>query len=230
MNKIILVTGASSGIGFHTALKLQEAGHTVIWTSRNIEDNDSVQHSLQNNSLAFNLDVTDEQSIMAAFKKVRQHFPRLDGLVNCAGFVDPFPMLMTDSANFKKTIEVNLTGTFLCCKYATQVMKEQDGGKIVNIASTAGSTPRPGWAAYAAAKSGVINFSLAISEELAQYNIKVFIISPGRTATPLRKILAPNENPSTIMQPETVAQTILYCFTTEANVLEGQPLVVRERF
>jgi 3-oxoacyl-[acyl-carrier protein] reductase len=229
MNKVIFITGASSGIGFQTALKLQEKGNTVIWASRNAETEDKISKALKGDSIAINMDVASENSVKSAFDKVRMKYDKLDGLVNCAGFVDPFPMLMTDMDNWKRTIDINLTGTFLCCKFATFLMKDS-GGKIVNIASTAGLTPRPGWGAYAAAKSGVINFSSAISEELAQYNIKLFILNPGRTATPLRKILAPNEDPSTIMQPETVADTIIYCFTKEADVLEGQSLIVRERF
>lgn len=229
MNRIIFITGASSGIGFQTALKLQEKGDTVVWASRNAESEKKILTALKGDSIAINVDVSNEDSVKRAFEDVRIKYNRLDGLVNCAGFVEPYPMLMTDIANWKKTLDINLTGTFLCCKFATLLMKNT-GGKIVNVASTAGLTPRPGWGAYAAAKSGVINFSSAISEELAQYNIKIFIISPGRTATPLRKILAPNEDPSAIMQPETVADTIIYCFTKEAEVLEGQSLIVRERF
>lgn len=232
MSRVILVTGASSGIGFQSALKLQEIGETVIWGSRNAETDINIKNSLKNKSIAINIDVANEDSVIEAFKIIEEKFNQLDGLVNCAGFVEPYSMLMTDFENWQKTIDINLTGTFLCCKYATLLMKENDNsdGKIVNVASTAGLTPRPGWGAYAAAKSGVINFSMAISEELAEYNIKVFIISPGRTATPLRKILAPNEDPTTIMQPGTVADTIVYCFSNEANVLEGQSLIVRERF
>ena len=230
MGRVILITGASSGIGFKTAIKLQEKGDTVVWTSRNAETDNEIINHIKGDSIALNMDVSDENSVKNTFDKVQQKYGKLDGLINCAGFVDPFSLLMTDFENWKKTIDINLTGTYLTCKYATLIMKENNNGKIVNVASTAGLTPRPGWSAYAAAKSGVINFSSAISEELAEYNIKVFIISPGRTATPLRKILAPSEDPTTIMQPETVADTIVYCFTEEANVLEGQSLIVRERF
>ncbi len=68
-----------------------------------------------------------------------------------------------------------------------------------------------------------------MAEELRNYNIKVFTICPGRTATNLRRKLAPNEDPTTIMQPESVVNTIKYCLTDQADVLEGQPLIVRER-
>lgn len=228
-NKIILITGASSGIGMSTALEAQNKGYTVIFTSRNIESDQSLNEKLINGSVLKNLDVGDEKSVKNLFEFIKSKFGKLDALINCAGFVNPETMLATTLENWNATISINLTGTFLCCKYATSFMKK-NGGTIVNVASTAGLTPRPGWGAYAASKSGVIGFSASISEELSEYNIRVFVICPGRTATPLRKILAPTEDPLTIMQPETVSTTILFCLTEEASPLEGQPILVRERF
>lgn len=227
--KIMVITGASSGIGLHTAISAQEHGYKVIWASRHIETDKNVESLCNVFSLRKNIDVSSEASVNAFFQEIDDQYGRLDVLVNCAGFVDPQSMLMTSLENWEQTIRINLTGTFLCCKAATKLLKRK-GGKIINIASTAGLTPRPGWSAYAASKSGVISFSEAIAEELAPYDIKVFMICPGRTATPLRKILAPNEDPTTIMQPRTVADTILFCCTEEANSMEGQPLLVRERF
>jgi len=227
--KVIVITGASSGIGFCTAQKAQKNGHIVVWASRKIEDDKTVTKYINSISIAKNLDVSSEESVINFFNYLKKKLGRLDYLVNCAGYVEPESMLATSLLNWERTLKVNLTGTFLCCKYATLIMKKT-GGKIINIASTAGLTPRPGWSAYAAAKSGVINFSSAIAEELASYNIKIFVICPGRTATPLRKILAPNEDPVTIMQPQTVANTILFCLTEDANPMEGQPIIVRERF
>lgn len=228
-NKIILITGASSGIGLSTALESQNKGFTVVLTSRNIESNKFLKERLVNGSVLINSDVSDEASIKNLFEFIKIKFGKLDALINCAGYVDPEPMLATTLENWNATISINLTGTFLCCKYATSLMKE-NGGTIVNVASTAGLTPRPGWGAYAASKSAVIGFSASISEELSEYGIRVFVICPGRTATPLRKILAPTEDPLTIMQPETVSNTILFCLTEEASPLEGQPILVRERF
>lgn len=226
---IVLVTGASSGIGFETAINIQENGSTVIFASRSAESDETIKQSLKGDSLAINLDVSCEDAVKACFAIIKKKFGRLDVLINSAGYVNPESLLNTTLENWQTTINVNLTGTFLCTKHATLLMK-REGGKIINIASTAGLTPRPGWSAYAAAKSGVINFSNAIAEELKDYNIRVFIICPGRTATPLRKILAPNENPESIMQPKAVSDIVMMCLGKEAEVLEGQALLVRERF
>lgn len=228
-NKTFIVTGASSGIGFHTAMLLQQKGAKVVWASRSITSNKDVIRNVDEQAKVIQLDVSNETSVKDLFSSLREENIFIDGLVNCAGFVEPESLLNTSLENWKRTIDVNLTGTFLCTKYATRFMKK-NGGKIVNVSSTAGLTPRPGWSAYAAAKSGVINFSSAIAEELKEYNIKVFVICPGRTATPLRKILAPDEDPMTIMQPSKVAEVIAYCLSGDADVLEGQPILVRERF
>lgn len=228
-NKTYIVTGASSGIGFETALLLQQKGARVIWASRNIVSDKKAKEALQNGSLLMNIDVADEESVKHFFATLKSNNIIIDGLVNCAGYVEPESLLNTTLENWNRTLCVNLTGTFLCTKHAVLLMKNH-GGKIINVASTAGLTPRPGWSAYAAAKSGVINFSSAISEELKDYGIKVFVVCPGRTATPLRRILAPNEDPKTIMQPKKVADIIRFCFSDDADVLEGQPILVRERF
>ncbi len=229
IGKIIVITGASSGIGYSTAVEAQKRGATVIWASRSIEANTKIISLLKNGSIVKNIDVANEKNVILFFNYIIKKFGKIDALINCAGYVDPEGMLATTLDNWNKTVSINLTGTFLCCKHVTESMKNI-GGIIVNIASTAGLTPRPGWSAYAAAKSGVISFSNAIAEELSEYNIKIFIICPGRTATPLRKILAPFEDPKSIMQPESVAKTILYCLTSEASPLEGFPILVRERF
>ena len=228
-NRVVVITGASSGIGQSTAIKLQDQGYIVVWSSRHIQDDLRIQKLLKGRSVCQDVDVANESSVISLFGFVREHFGRLDALINCAGYVEPEGVFSTTLEHWEKTITINLTGTFLCCKYASLLMK-QNGGKIINIASTAGLTPRPGWSAYAAAKSGVINFSSAVAEELAAYDIKIFVICPGRTATPLRKILAPTEDPKSIMQPDTVADTIVFCLTDAANPIEGQPILVRERF
>ena len=227
--KIIVITGASSGIGFSTAIKAQDLGATVIWGSRSIESDNEIKPLLKNGSVCKNLDVCSEKSVEDFFSFIKTEFGKIDALINCAGFVEPEGIFSTSLENWNKTLSTNLTGVFLCVKNAGLIMKNT-GGRIINIASTAGLSPRPGWSAYAAAKSGVINFSHAISEELAQYNIKIFIICPGRTATPLRRILAPMENPKAIMQPETVSDTILFCLSDVASPMEGQTILVRERF
>jgi len=224
--KVILITGASSGIGLELAKTLQAENVELVLCARTIK---KIEGLSEDNCHLIPTDVTNEESVANAFEFVKEKFGRLDALVNCAGFVEPKSLMGTEVSNWKKTIDINLTGVYLTCRAATFLMRN-NGGKIVNISSTAGLSPRPGWSAYAAAKSGVINFTLAIADELKEYGIRTYIICPGRTATPLRSILAPEEDPTTIMQPSQVVKFINMCLGDDANVIEGQPIVVRDRF
>ena len=111
-----------------------------------------------------------------------------------------------------------------CVKYM-----KTSGGKILNVASTAGMTPRPGWLSYASSKAALISMSQTLTEELAEYNIKVYCISPGRCATDLRKKLAPDEDPTTIMQPEEVAEIIRRLIDPDEACLDGQNIIIRKK-
>ncbi len=227
-NKIVIVTGASQGIGREIAVKLSNEGAKIVLVSRNEKFLNETSSLLKSENIFIKTDVRKEESVKNMVKQTREKFGRIDVLINNAGFVEPVGLLEMELKQWNDMIETNLTGTFLCTKEVVKYMKK-DGGKIINIASTAGIGARPGWSGYAAAKAGVISFSLTMAEELRNYNIKVFTICPGRTATDLRKKLAPNEDPTTIMQPGSVVKTVKYCLTDEANVLEGQPILVRER-
>jgi 3-oxoacyl-[acyl-carrier protein] reductase len=101
--------------------------------------------------------------------------------------------------------------------------------KILNVASTAGITSRPGWLAYASSKAAVVSLSATLADELAGSGIKVYSISPGRTATELRRKLAPEEDPSSIMQPGDVADVIAQLMSDGEKTLDGQNIVVRTR-
>lgn len=226
IKKNILITGGTSGIGEAVAEKFQKmAEWNVIVGSTRIENS----HFDDSGIFYIPLDVSSEDSVKKCMNTISNEFGDLHALVNSAGYVDPLSVQETSMENWTKTISVNLTGVFLTCKYAIPLLKDKKS-YIVNIASTAGSTPRPGWAAYAAAKSGVINFTKALIEEVAAYGIRCHIISPGRTATPLRKILAPNEDPRSIMQPGKVAMIIDLLINEELDMIEGQDILVRERF
>lgn len=111
-----------------------------------------------------------------------------------------------------------------CTKYM-----RLNGGKILNIASTAGMTPRPGWLSYASSKASVIAMSQTLTVELAEYGIKVYCVSPGRCATKLRTRLAPDEDPTTIMQPEEVAEVICNFMNPKECCLDGQNIVIRKQ-
>ena len=123
------------------------------------------------------------------------------------GLRGPQSLLDTDAQNLVMTFTMNV---FAMLVLTREVVRHMQGRpiKIVNIASTAGITSRPGWVAYAASKAAVVSLSQTLSEELAGTGVRIYTISPGRTATELRRKLAPEEDPSTIMQPMPVADVI----------------------
>lgn len=224
--KVILITGGTSGIGeaVSNLFAVCDEWKVVVGSTR------IVKEYLDDSGVFYiPLDVASEESVKKCMNLISEKFGTLHALINSAGYVEPLSVQETTIENWDKTINVNLKGVFLTCKYAIPLLKDKKS-YIVNIASTAGSTPRPGWAAYAAAKSGVINFTKALVEEVAAYGIRCHIVSPGRTATPLRKILAPNEDPSSIMQPAKVAKIIELIIKEDLDVIEGQDILVRERF
>ncbi|WP_051280711.1 SDR family oxidoreductase [Anaerovorax odorimutans] len=214
MNLVVII-GGSSGIGL-SLMKTLSNDCTVVNISRNSAEG-------LNNIKA---DVTNRESISKAFNELLKVYGIPDIMVYCSGFVDPQGILEITKETWGKTIETNLTGAFYCTQEYVKAAKEK-GGKIVYISSTSGMRPQPGWSAYAASKAGLINFSLTMAEELKDYNMKVYCLAPGRCATPLRKILAPNEDPKTIMQPQEVAQFIEYLITNE-NLIDNQVIVVKK--
>jgi 3-oxoacyl-[acyl-carrier protein] reductase len=124
------------------------------------------------------------------------------------------------------TLAVNLTAAFVCIQEFFRRIKGRPG-RIINVASTAGTRAQPGWAAYAAAKAGLINLSLTLGEELEPYGIGVWCIAPGRCATELRRKLAPDEDQNLIMRPEEVASFIEVLLSGVGHLVDRQVIVVR---
>ena len=228
-----IVTGASRGIGLEIARKMAENGINLTLVARSAD-------ALKNNANEFkerfgietlicNKDIRDEKEVIEIVKKTLDHFGSIDYLINNAGYVDPVGILEMTLENWSTVVETNLTGTFLFTRETVRYSMKEMGGKIINIASTAGLTPRPGWSAYAASKAGIINFSLTMAEELKEYDIKVYCLSPGRTATQLRKTLAPEEDQSTILQPENIADTVMFLLSRDGDFIDGQSITIRKR-
>ncbi len=215
MKKLAIVIGGSSGIGLSTLEKLSDNYIVVNMSRRQVEDYDNIY-----------TDVTCEISVLNSFKVLKEKYGVPSVMVYCSGFVEPQGILEIDNDTWDKTIATNLKGAYLCTQQFVKYAKNNES-KIVYIASTAGTRPQQGWSAYASAKAGLINFALTMSEELKDYLIKVYCLSCGRCATPLRAILAPDENQSGIMQPSEVAELIGYLVSKD-NLLDGQNLIVRK--
>jgi 2-dehydro-3-deoxy-D-gluconate 5-dehydrogenase len=178
--KVALVTGGNGGLGRAIALGFREAGAKVAVTGRDAAKNTDIAVELGSQQAAFALDVRDEAAVIDMIAQVMQHFGRLDILVNNAGTVRVSTILDHTLEDWNTVIDTNLTGPFLCAKYAAKVMIEQgEGGKIINIGSVGANFGPPDFSSYAASKAGIQGLTYALAVELAPYNIQVNGIEPG---------------------------------------------------
>lgn len=226
-----IITGAGTGIGRATAIALSDRMdiQNLVLISMGMEDL-KITESLMNSSkniILYDQDITKFDEVESIIDETFKQCGSVDILLNIAGYASEVYLEDLTLDIWEKTFQVNVTSVFMLTKFVFKYMKVK-GGIILNIASTSGSTPRPGWLAYAASKSAVIGISRTLTEELKDYNIRLYNLSPGRCATDMRKGLVEDENQSEIMQPEDVANTIKFMVSPEENCLDGQDIVVRK--
>ena len=231
--KTCIITGSGSGIGRATAIQLSKTSEfdNIAMLGRNIEALKETLAMMDTSRIdvsIWSIDFLEPQLIPAVIESIYEKYGSIDCLLNIAGYTDPQSLLQTSLDNMIKTYNVNVFAPFLLIRESVKYMKKS-GGKILNVASTAGMTPRPGWLSYSSSKASVISMSQTLTEELSEYNIKVYCVSPGRCATKLRKQLAPNEDPTTIMQPDEVAEKIVSLISSAEHCLDGQNIVIRKQ-
>ncbi len=184
--KIAVVTGAGTGIGLAAAVALAAAGFTIVCAGRRLEPLEAAATSAGGDAVALTCDVTDSASVAALFAEVDARFGRLDLLFNNAGVSAP-PTSLEDVAfdDWRAVLETNLTGAFLCTQEAFRLMKRQSprGGRIINNGSISASVPRPGAAAYTAAKHGITGLTRSTSLDGRAYDIACGQIDIGNAAT-----------------------------------------------
>jgi short-subunit dehydrogenase len=233
VGKTCVITGASQGIGRATAIRMsREPGvDNIVLIARNagaLEETRAAMDPAGAHVKLVPCDLSDLDAIPGLVASIHDEFGSIDVLLNIAGYADPQALLDTTAQNLVTTFTVNVFAMLVLIREVVRYMQGRPG-KILNIASTAGITARPGWVAYSASKAAVVSLSQTLAEELAGTGIKIYTISPGRTATELRRKLAPEEDPSTIMQPEAVADVIALLVGESERTLDGQNIIVRQQ-
>jgi NAD(P)-dependent dehydrogenase (short-subunit alcohol dehydrogenase family) len=184
---VAVVTGAGKGLGKAIAEKFFEEGASVALWDIDLPVVKNVAASLDSSgrrAMAVKVDITDEEEVARAVSEVMNHFNRIDILVNNAGISRHKPIEEMSLELFESVLKVNLTGTFLCSRAVTPIMKKQGRGKMVNIASLGGRTGRPGVGVnYAASKAGVIGLTQTLARELGPAGIYANAIAPGSILT-----------------------------------------------
>lgn len=228
--KNVLLTGAATGIGRATALRLAAEGARVFAVDLN-PDIPAAEAIVPHVA-----DVSDEAAVEAAVARAAEEMGGIDVLVNVAGIHRTTPLATLTLADFRRLLDVNLLGTFLFCRAAMPYLAKAKG-VVVNTASTSATHAHPFMTAYAASKGAVLSFSLSLAAEVAPDGVRVVAVSPGGVVTPLMTSVSFPEGVDAsfygrIMpqvgfgEPEAIAGTIAYAASADAAYLTGVELRV----
>lgn len=243
-DKVAIITGGAKGIGYGISYRLAEAGAKVVIADVDASAaNSAAMEMRQKGWIAepIQVDVSIEQEVSHMIRFAQEKFGRLDILVNNAGIYPPHPIADMSEHDFEKVMHVNLRSVFLATKYASQVMKEQKSGKIINITSIDALHPSMiGLAHYDASKHGVWGFTKNSALELAEHNIWVNAIAPGGIATP--GVQAMNQGAATsddvtkqflakipmhrMGDPDEIGKVALFLASDMASYMTGSQIVV----
>ena len=195
--RVAMVTGGAKGIGAAIAERLAQDGMSVVVADLNANEGERTAQQIRDRRLsahAIALDVGQPQSIAEAFARFEQSHGRCDVLVNSAGIAKTFPFLEFPLENWLATMNVNVTGTLLCCQAAGRMMVRYKWGRIINIASVAGMRAvGSGRTAYGTSKAAVIGLTRQIATELAPHGVTANAIAPGPVDTPMTQVLHSSE-------------------------------------
>lgn len=218
-DRVVIVTGASRGIGKVTALALAAQGAKVVinYASSQSAALEVVEAIIQagGEAVAIEANVAIESQVEHLIKQTLDTWGRIDVLVNNAGITRDTLLLRMKLEDWQAVIDLNLTGVFLCTRAVSKIMLKQRSGRIINITSVAGQMGNPGQANYSAAKAGVIGFTKSVAKELATRGITVNAVAPGFIATDMTKDISGEEIIKFIPlgrfgQPEEVAGMIRF--------------------
>ena len=235
-DRVALITGGASGIGLCVASQLFELGAKVVIADTDYKKAKARVKDLDsNNSLAMKVDVQKPKDVNKMVSKVVEKWGKIDILVHSAGIGLERDFLETTSEEWKRLIDVDLSGTFYCCQAVAREMKKNGYGRIVNLSSTAGLRGGTGRSAYGAAKGGIIALTKVMSVELAELGITVNALAPGAIETELvakmhsqetRKIYRSAIPMDRYGTPEETAFSAVFLASEQARYINGQVLGV----
>ena len=232
--KTWLITGCSSGLGKGLAEAVLEHGDQAVVTARRTETLRHFTDRYPRTALALPLDVSDDAQAEAAVKAALARFGRVDVLVNNAGITrDGLAARMSDD-DFDAVIDINLKGTFHCCRAAAKLMMKQRWGRIVNMSSVVGVYGNAGQVNYAASKAGVIGLTKSLARELARRNITANAVAPGFIATDMTDALSDAQREAIVSrigsgrlgEPDDIAHLVRFLASDEASYITGQVICV----
>lgn len=239
-NQVVLVTGATAGIGRAAALAFAREGARLVVSGRNLDAGNTLVRELQAlgaQAEFVQADVSQEEQVMRLVDHCVSRFGALDVAVNSAGMEGQGGSIMEQTVDsYTKTFNANVLGTFLCLKHQMRVMSRQKSGAIVNLSSTMGSRGNLNAPMYSASKHAIEGFTKSVALEACRYNVRVNAVAPGPIATEmLDRIAGGTQNlpavaasipAGRIGQPQEVADAILFMASQHATYITGQILAV----
>ncbi|MBS3919822.1 MAG: SDR family oxidoreductase [Deltaproteobacteria bacterium] len=235
IDRIAVITGASTGIGKGIAAAYAAEGAKVVLAARSREKLEAVAGEIRSaggTTLVVPTNVTLEEDVIDLFRRTLEVFGRVDILVNCAGITNRSPTDELSLEAWKNVLDVNLNGAFLCSREALRIMKRQRSGRIINIGSISAKMPRPHTAPYTTSKFALEGLTRSLALDARDYGIAVSILHPGNTATPLWDGREDQARQEGIMSPTDLARVMVMmaALPPEVNMLESIMLPVSMPF
>ncbi|WP_413376701.1 SDR family NAD(P)-dependent oxidoreductase [Alkalihalobacillus sp. 1P02AB] len=235
-NRVILVTGAGSGIGKGIAKKLAQKGAKIVINDVDIEKAKKVASEISEKgqtAIGLRADITKTNEVHVMVEEVIERYGRIDGLVNNTGVVRDNLILNMPEEDFDFVMDINLKGAWICSKAVLKHMKDAEYGRIINISSRAW-LGQVGQSNYSASKGGLVSLTRSLALEFAKFNITVNCIAPGLIDTPLIRSLPQKVQDNLIKaqptpligEPEDIANSVLFFSSEEARYVTGQVLHV----
>ncbi len=220
--KVAIVTGASRGIGKAICIALAKEAATVVLAARAIDKmNETAKLVTASGGKAqiIPTELTDENSIRNLVKATGERFGRLDILINNAGITHSAKLQETLTEDLDRCLNINARAPFILCREALPLLKKAEAAYIINIASVVGVKAYPLQSAYTASKHALRGMTMALAEEMRGTNIRVHLLCPGGVDTELVTKVRPDIKKQDLMQPEEIAELVLYLLTHKGNAV-----------
>ncbi len=233
-NKNIIVTGATGGIGNSIIKKLSELDANVLASGTKIEKLEKLKQDFRNIKI-LNFDISQSDKIENFIEEASSKFDgNLDCIINNAGITGDNLAIRMDLEEWRRVLEINLTSTFLMCKFAIKKMLKNKKGKIINITSVVGHTGNLGQSNYTASKAGIVAMSKSLAIEYAKKNININCISPGFIKTAMTDKIDEKHKENIISripssrlgEPDDIANAVLFLASNQSDYINGETIHV----